>query len=42
MMEVGLDMGTGVQAILEATGYQAIEILNDYAGCERIVTAIYP
>lgn len=41
MMEMGLNMGAEIREILLLAGYNAIEVLNDYEGRERLIRAIY-
>jgi len=41
-MEIGAEQSRIVAERLEARGFQAIEILRDYAGIERIVSGMWP
>jgi release factor glutamine methyltransferase len=39
MLEIGADQGKAVTALLESAGLSAIEVIQDYAGHDRIVSA---
>jgi release factor glutamine methyltransferase len=41
MMEMGLNMAEEIRQILENAGYQSIDVLDDYAGHERVITGRY-
>jgi release factor glutamine methyltransferase len=40
LMETGAGMGEAVRKLLKAEGYHSIEVLNDYAGLDRIVSGM--
>ena len=40
MLEIGYDQAQAVSSLLEQAGYYGIEILKDYGGNDRIVTAV--
>lgn len=42
MFEIGWDQGPRVQAILAEAGFSAIELIKDYAGHHRVITATRP
>jgi release factor glutamine methyltransferase len=40
MMEIGYDQAEDVSALLQEAGYYGIEVIKDYGGNDRIVTAV--
>lgn len=41
LFEIGYDQGSEVSALMEENGYHEVEVIKDYAGCDRIVTGVY-
>jgi release factor glutamine methyltransferase len=40
MLEIGYDQAADVAALLQEAGYYGIEVIKDYGGNDRIVTAV--
>lgn len=41
LYEIGYDQGASVAELLKENGYKSIEVIKDYAGLDRIVTAVW-
>jgi release factor glutamine methyltransferase len=41
LFEIGYDQGESVPALLEAAGYEQIQVKKDLAGLDRVVIAVY-
>ena len=40
MLEIGFDQAEDVAALLQENGYYGVEVIRDYGGNDRIVTAV--
>ena len=41
MLEIGWDQGEAVRGLLEAAGYQEVEVKKDLSGNDRVVRGRY-